>query len=304
MQGNKVTVGAPFYNRVAIPVALLLLLLTAIGPLLAWRKTSLESLKRNFLWPAVASLAIALFVMFTPESWGSIFGLKPWREISYFYSLMTIFLASLVAFSVASEFYRGGRVIAEKTGQGMFASMVQLTHRNTRRYGGYIVHFGVVLVMIGFSGSALNQEKEMEMGFGDKMNIGNYQLVCRSYTQDDNANQASEWALIDVYENGKLQRTMSPQRIFYKASRQASTKPDIDQGFKEDLYLVYEGQNDKGQPVIKAHLNPMVIWIWIGAWVMILGTGLALVESAPAPVTVRVPQADMLHRAAPVATGD
>jgi len=304
VQGNKVTVGAPFYNRVAIPVALLLLLLTAVGPLLAWRKTSLESLKRNFLSPSVASLAIALFVMFAPESWGSVFGLKPWREISYFYALMTIFLASLVAFSVASEFYRGGRVIAEKTGQGMFASMVQLTHRNTRRYGGYIVHFGVVLVMIGFSGSALNQEKEMEMGFGDKMNIGNYQLVCRSYTQDDNANQASEWALIDVYENGKLQRTMSPQRIFYKASQQASTKPDIDQGFKQDLYLVYEGQNDKGQPVIKAHLNPMVIWIWIGAWVMILGTGLALVESAPAPLTVRVLQADMLHRAAPVATGD
>jgi cytochrome c-type biogenesis protein CcmF len=304
VQGNKVTVGAPFYNRVAIPVALLLLLLTAVGPLLAWRKTSLESLKRNFFWPTVASLAIALFVMFTPESWGSIFGLKPWHDISYFYSLMTIFLASLVAFSVASEFYRGGRVIAEKTGQGMFASMVQLTHRNTRRYGGYVVHFGVVLVMIGFSGSALNQEKEMEMGFGDKMNIGNYQLVCRSYTQDDNANQASEWALIDVYDNGKLQRTMSPQRIFYKASQQSSTKPDIDQGFKGDLYLVYEGQNDKGQPVIKAHLNPMVMWIWIGAWVMILGTGLALVESAPAPVAVRVPTADMLHRAAPVATGD
>jgi cytochrome c-type biogenesis protein CcmF len=304
VQGNKVTVGAPFYNRVAIPVALLLLLLTAVGPLLAWRKTSLESLKRNFLGPTVASLAIALFVMFTPESWGSIFGLKPWHDISYFYSLMTIFLASLVAFSVASEFYRGGRVIAEKTGQGMFPSMVQLIHRNTRRYGGYIVHFGVVLVMIGFSGSALNQEKEMEMGFGDKMNIGNYQLVCRSYTQDDNANQASEWALIDVYENGKLQRTMSPQRIFFKASQQASTKPDIDQGFKEDLYLVYEGQNDKGQPVIKAHLNPMVIWIWIGAWVMILGTGLALVESAPAPVTVRVPKADLLRRVAPVATGD
>src|SRR5579871_4290344 len=304
IQGNKVTVGAPFYNRVAIPVALLLIVLTALGPLLAWRKTSLESLKRNFLWPTVGAIAIGLFVMFTPESWGSIFGLKPWHDISYLYSLMTIVLSALVAFTVASEFYRGGRVIAEKTGQGMFASMVQLTHRNTRRYGGYIVHFGVVLVMIGFSGSALNQDKEMEMGFGDKMNIGKYQLVCRSYTQDDNANQASEWALIDVYENGKLQRTMTPQRVFYKASQQASTKPDIDQGFKEDLYLVYEGQNEKGQPVIKAHLNPMVIWIWLGAWVMIIGTGLALVENAPAPVTVRVPKADMLRRAAPVATGD
>ena len=189
VQGNKVTVGAPFYNRVAIPVALILLLLTALGPLLAWRKTSLESLKRNFTWPFTVALIIALFVMLTPTSWGSIFGLKPWHDISYFYSLMTIFLSALVAFTVGSEFYRGGRVIAEKTGQGMFASMVQLTHRNTRRYGGYIVHFGVVLVMIGFSGSALNQDKEAELGYGDHMQIGSYDLVCRSYTQDDNANQ-------------------------------------------------------------------------------------------------------------------
>ena len=302
VQGNKVTVGAPFYNRVAIPVALLLLLLTAVGPLLAWRKTSLESLKRNFLWPAVGALVVGLFVMFTPASWGSIFGLKPWVDMSYFYSLMTIVLSALIAFTVFSEFYRGGRVIAEKTGQNMFASMVQLTHRNTRRYGGYIVHFGVVLVMIGFSGSALNQEKEATMGFGDKMQIGNYDLVCRTFTQDDNANQESEWALMDVYPRGGKPFTMSPERIFYKASQQASTKPDIDQGFKEDLYLVYEGQDDRGRPVIKAHVNPMVIWIWIGAWVMIVGTGLALVESAPAPVTVPVRR--MMEHAAPAVTGD
>jgi len=302
VQGNKVTVGAPFYNRVAIPVALLLLLLTAVGPLLAWRKTSFESLKRNFLWPSVAALAVALFVMFTPQSWGSIFGLKPWHDISYFYSLMTIFLSALIAFTVASEFYRGGRVIADKTGQGMFASMVQLTHRNTRRYGGYVVHFGVVLVMIGFSGAALNQEKEMEMGYGDKMTIGNYELICRSYTEDENANEFSQWAIIDVNQNGKKITSMTPQRLLYKASQQPSTKPDIYTTFKEDLYLVYEGQTDKGLPVIKAHVNPMVIWIWIGAWIMVLGTALALVEPAPAPVTVRVPR--MIERAAPVATGD
>ena len=303
VQGNKVTVGAPFYNRVAIPVALLLILLTAVGPLLAWRKTSFESLKRNFLWPTIGALALAVFVMITPESWGSIFGLKPWHDISYFYSLMTVFLSALVTFTVASEFYRGGRVISEKTGQGMFASMVQLTHRNTRRYGGYIVHFGVVLAMIGFSGAALNQEKEMEMGYGDKMQIGNYELVCRSYTQDDAPNEASEWALIDVYQKGHKIDTLTPQRVFYKASQQASTKPHIRSTFKEDLYLVYEGQNDKGQPVIKAHLNPLVIWIWIGAWVMVLGTALALVPNAPAPV--RVPAARLVETAAaPVATGD
>jgi len=303
VQGNKVTVGAPFYNRVAIPVALLLVLLTALGPLLAWRKTSFESLKRNFLWPTVGALALAVVVMITPQGWGSIFGLKPWHDISYFYSLMTVFLSALVAFTVASEFYRGGRVISEKTGQGMFASMVQLTHRNTRRYGGYIVHVGVVLAMIGFSGSALNQEKEATMDNGDKMTIGNYELVCRSFTQDDNPNQASEWALMDVYQNGQKMGTMSPVRLFYKASQQASTKPDIRSTFKEDLYLVYEGQDDRGRPVIKAHLNPLVIWIWIGAWIMILGTALALVPNAPAPV--RVPATKLVETAAaPVATGD
>jgi len=92
--------------------------------------------------------------MVTPQSWGSAFGLKPWKDISYFYSLMAIALCVLVTLTVASEFYRGGRVISKHTGQGMFASMVQLTHRNTRRYGGYIVHFGVVVVIIGFAGAA------------------------------------------------------------------------------------------------------------------------------------------------------
>jgi cytochrome c-type biogenesis protein CcmF len=172
VQGNKVTVDAPFYKRVAVPVALILLLLTAVGPLLAWRNTSLESLKRNFLWPTVGTVIVALFVMFTPTRWGSIFGLKPWVDISYFYSLMTVFLSALVALTVISEFYRGGRVISKKTGQGMLASIVQLTRRTTRRYGGYVVHFGVVLVMIGFSGAALNQEKEAEMGYGDHLRIG------------------------------------------------------------------------------------------------------------------------------------
>ena len=245
VQGNKVTVGAPFYNKVNIPVALLLLLLTALGPLLAWRNTSLESLKRNFLWPTVGAIAVVIFLMITPESWGSVFGLKPWKDISYFYSLMAIALSALVTFTVASEFYRGGRVIQKHTGQSMFASMVQLTHRNTRRYGGYIVHFGVVVVVIGLAGAAFNQDKEQEMGYGDKMTIGSYTLICRSYTQEDNANYRSEWAVLDVYKGGKKIDTLTPERRFYHASRQASTMPYIRSTPSEDLYLVYEGLNDQ-----------------------------------------------------------
>jgi cytochrome c-type biogenesis protein CcmF len=301
-QGNKVTVGAPFYNRVAVPVAMLLLLLTAVGPLLAWRKTSLESLKRNFLWPTVGAIAVASFLMVTPESWGSPFGLRPWRDFSYFYSLMAIALSVLVALTVASEFYRGGRVISRHTGQNMFASMVQLTHRNTRRYGGYIVHFGVVVVIIGLAGAAFNQDKEQALGFGDKLTIGAYTLICRSYTQEDKPNYASEWAIIDIEKNGRQIDTLYPERRFYKASQQAQTMPSIRSTLKEDLYLVYEGQDATGKPILKAHLNPLVMWIWLGVWIIIGGTILALVPNAPAPVSVTTTKP--VNVAVPVGAGD
>jgi len=301
-QGNKVTVGAPFYNRVAVPVAMLLLLLTAVGPLLAWRKTSLESLKRNFLWPTIGAIVVAVFLMVTPESWGSPFGLRPWKDFSYFYSLMAIALSVLVALTVASEFYRGGRVISKHTGQNMFASMVQLTHRNTRRYGGYIVHFGVVVVIIGLAGAAFNQDKEQALGFGDKLTLGAYTLICRSYTQEDKPNYASEWAIIDIEKNGRQIDTLYPERRFYKASQQAQTMPSIRSTLKEDLYLVYEGQDATGKPILKAHLNPLVMWLWLGVWIIIGGTILALVPNAPAPVSVPAPRP--VNAAVPVGAGD
>jgi cytochrome c-type biogenesis protein CcmF len=301
VQGNKVTVSAPFYNRVAIPVALLLLILTAVGPLLAWRKTSFESLKRNFMWPTIGAVAVMVFLMITPPSWGSPFGLRPWQDISYFYSLMAIGLSVLVTLTIASEYYRGSKVISKHSGQGMFASMVQLTHRNTRRYGGYIVHFGVVVVIIGFAGSAFNQDKEQEMGYGDKMTIGSYTLVCRSYTDEDFPNYAAEWAVLDVYKHGKQIDTLTPERRFYKASRQTSTMPFIRSSLNEDLYLVYEGLNqDTGHPILKAHVNPLVMWIWLGVWIMLGGTVLALVPNAPAPVRVPAPTR-LVEHATPVA---
>jgi cytochrome c-type biogenesis protein CcmF len=293
VQGHKITVGPPFFNRVMIPVALLLLLLTAVGPLLAWRRTSFESLKRNFAWPVTGAVATGVVLI--------AFGMRPWRDVSYFYSLMTIMLAVLVALTVASEFIRGGRVIARHTGQNMFASMVHLAHRNTRRYGGYIVHLGVVVIMIGFAGAAFNQDKEQEMGFGDKLNIGAYTLVCQSYTQEDKPNYSSEWAIINVFKGGRQIDTLYPEQRFYKASQQTSTMVANRSTMKEDLYLVYEGRNlDTGRPIIKVHLNPLVIWIWAGVWIMIAGTVIALIPNAAA---VRV-TAPARIQAEPVVTGD
>jgi cytochrome c-type biogenesis protein CcmF len=289
VQGHKVTVGAPFFNRVAVPVALLLLLLTAVGPLLAWRKTSLESLKRNFLIPFVGSLAVGATMI--------AFGVRPWEDPSYFYATAAAMLSMLVIFTVVSEFIRGGRVIAGKSDMNLLSAMGTLWHRNTRRYGGYIVHFGVALVVIGILGTPFNKEVEKEMGFGDKIAIGPYTLVCQSYTQDDNPNYGNEWAIINVFRGGKQITTMYPERRFYKSSGQPQTLPRIYPSFKEDfllvtdLYLVYEGINETtGRPIIKAHLNPMVPWIWTGLIVMVFGTILALVPNAStARVTVPVP---------------
>jgi cytochrome c-type biogenesis protein CcmF len=289
VQGTKVTVGAPFFNKVEVPIAMLLLLLTGMGPLLAWRKTSVESLKRNFAIPLILGVATAVLLIGI--------GVRPWVDMSYFYSLVAISLAVMVAATIFSEFYRGGRVIASHTGRNIFASMVQLTRRNTRRYGGYVVHFGVVLIMIGLAGAAFNRDKEQEMNYGDKLQIGSYTLLCRSYTQDDTDNYFTESAIIDVFKNGKQITTMFPERRVYHASNQPATIVANHSTLQEDLYLIYAGQSESGRPIIKARINPLVIWVWIGLLVTVGGTVLALVPNMAAakvtrvvPATARVPQ--------------
>jgi cytochrome c-type biogenesis protein CcmF len=191
---------------------------------------------------------------------------------------------------VVGEFWRGGRVISRQQGTSILNGMVVITRRNTRRYGGYIVHFGIVVIMIGFAGLPFDKDKEQEMGFGDKMQIGAYTLVCKSYTQDDKPNYESEWAVIDVYKGGKQIDTMFPERRFYKASEQTATIVANRSRLNEDLYLVYTGRNqDTGKPILKAHINPLVMWIWIGVNIVLIGTLLSLVPNAHL-VKVMVPQ--------------
>ena len=307
VEGHKITVGPPYFNSVTVPFALLLLLLTAVGPLLAWRKTSLESLKRNFLWPLIGALAVGAFLVVAPASWGGPFGLKPWVDISLFYSLMAAVLAFLVLFTVVMEFVRGGRVISRHTGKGLLPSILQLGHRNTRRYGGYIVHIGVALIFIGVLGTPLNRSVEKEMSYGDSIDIGPYQLISRSYTQQENANFTSSKAIIEVRKGGKYVTTLYPDSRFFTASEQQQHMPSVYSPLREDLYVVFEGQNpDTGRPIIKAHLNPLVSWLWIGVLIVLIGTGLALFPNA-APVRATVTASittDANVRTVPAGAGD
>ncbi len=155
--------------------------------------------------------------------------------------------------------------------------------RNTRRYGGYLVHFGIVVMFIGIAGGAFNQSHEQEMGFNDAMNIGPYHLVCQSYTQDSNANYDTDFALLDVTKHGKHITQLAPEKRFYHASETSSTMVALHSTAQGDLYVIFEGRNpDTNRPIIKAFLNPLISWIWVGVLIVIVGTLFALAPSVAA----------------------
>ena len=276
VQGTKVTMGAPFYNRVELPVGLFLLFLTGIGPLLAWRSTSLRSIRRNFILPGIA-MGVALVVLL-------LVGVRPWAAgddwQAELFSLVTFTLAAGVVTAIAAEFLRGASVVRTQTGKNLLASTVLLVRRNTRRYGGYIVHFGIVVMFIGIAGGAFNQSHEQEMGSGDAMTLGPYRLVCQTYTQDSNKNYDTEYALLDVFKGSKKITQLAPERRFYQASQTSSTMVALHSTLESDLYVIYEGRNpDTDKPIIKVFLNPLMNWIWIGVLIVVVGTFLALVPN-------------------------
>jgi cytochrome c-type biogenesis protein CcmF len=294
--GSKVTMGAPYYNRVNIPIGLFLLFLTGIGPLLAWRSTSLRSIRRNFILPSIAMAVTAVGLM--------VFGLRPWNDgddmQSTFFSLIAFTLSAGVITAIVEEFLRGAGVVRTQTGKNILASTVLLVRRNTRRYGGYIIHFGIVVMFIGIAGGAFNQSREMEMATGSSLDIGPYHLVSAGKTEDSLPEYDTHYARLDVYRNGKYVMELSPEKRTYFAGtdhEQSSTIVALHSTAQADLYTVYEGENpDTGMPIIKVFLNPLIAWIWIGVAIVVFGTFIALV-----PNLVRAPVARRQEDSVPVA---
>jgi cytochrome c-type biogenesis protein CcmF len=219
-------------------------------------------------------------------------GVRFWTDRGQMYSMLAFCLSTLVIATVASEFIRGGIVWKNKLQTNLAFGMYQLTRRNMRRYGGYVVHFGVVLVVIGLAGAAFNRDVEQEMATGDKIEIGSYTLVSKAYTEDDNANYGSRAALLDVYRDGKFLTQLNPEERRFKASGGQPVHIVANHStLREDLYVTFQGLNDQtGHPIIKAIINPLVNWIWIGVLVIVFGTGMALVPNAT-PMSVPVPSA-------------
>ena len=263
---DKISLDADWYNRLMVPIGLFLLLLTGVGPLFAWRRTSVDSLRRNFQMPGIAALVlvVALFA----------------AGIRHPYALISFGFCVFVALTVIMEFLKGGRSIAAKNNMNLARALVELTHRNTRRYGGYLVHMGIVLMFIGFTGHAFNQNEVKELSNGDSMRVGNYQLKMLNQEQGENDNYASHTATMQVVKNGVSLGVLKPERRFYKSSRESTSEVGLRARMNEDLYLNFAGMSDDNQrAVIQAYVFPLVSWIWVGGLVLIGGTLVCLVPS-------------------------
>jgi cytochrome c-type biogenesis protein CcmF len=271
--GSRISVGAPFFNKVMIPIGLAILFLTGVGPLLAWRKTSQESIRRNFGWPLIIGLAA-----------GVVFYALGYRQP---YSDLSFILCAFVAWTIFLEYYRGAKVIRARTGMNLLRSAQELAMRNTRRYGGYVVHFGMVLIFIGLAGAAFNKDVQKLMNVGESLKIGPYALMLQSGDTKAEKNYTAQRMIIEVMKNDRQIMMLYPEKRNFQANQETGTMVSIYSSLREDLYVVYAGQDpETGLPLIHAYLNPLVKWIWLGGVFVVFGTILALLPNRRAVLSL------------------
>ena len=273
---EKISLDAVWFNRLMVPIGLFLLFLTGVGPLFAWRRTSLESLRKNFQWPGIGMLIVIAALVA--------------GGMRYPYSIISLGLCFFVAATIVLEFYRGATAINEKTKSGLIPAMIELTHRNTRRYGGYLVHMGMVLMFIGWSGHPFNQTAVGEVNKGDSMQVGAYTLKVADLQDADYPDYQQETAILEVSKNGQPIGRLEPARRFYKTAQQATAEVALRSRINEDLYINYAVRNgDKA--TLQAYVFPLVSWIWVGTLVLIGGTFVCLI---PAKVARSYPRTEVV----------
>jgi cytochrome c-type biogenesis protein CcmF len=266
--GRKITVSAPFFNKVNVPIAIFLMFLTGVGPLLAWRKASTDSLKRNFLTPAIMALAA-----------GVVLYIRGWQHL---YAWVALVMSIFVAITIVREFYKGAKARTVGTGERFLEAVVNLTFRNTRRYGGYIVHFAFVLMFVGWSGQAFTTDAQADMGIGDTMNVREYTLRMEKLGTEDNANYSAQKASVGLFAYGKKVAVLHPERRVYKAGPepQPTSEVAIYSTARNDVYVVFAAATtDQRQAVIQVFYNPLTMWVWIGGIVLVIGTLIALLPN-------------------------
>ncbi len=232
-----------------------------IGPLISWRKSSTANLKKNFLFPLVISIVVSVVLL--------IVGMRE------FTAVLTYSICGFVTSTILIEYIRGIKVRSNR-GENVLKALVNLVSRNKRRYGGYIIHLGIVVIVIGItSSSVFVTQKEVLLSKGDTFDLGRYELVFNGVQNFSNDAKDGTKAELTVYANGKKLTDMYPEKSIYKyeGNREINQETEVAlrSTMRDDLYLILSNSDSDGRASIRALLNPMVSWIWFGSLILVFG---------------------------------
>lgn len=277
--GQRITVGPPFFNTWMVPIGLVLLMLTGIGPLLAWRKSTLSNLVYQFAWPVGLAIVTAFGLL--------AIGFRVWV------SGLCFALCAFVVGTISQEFIRGAVVRRGATGTDMLTGLIGLVMRSRRRYGGYIVHVGIVLMFLGFAGSGYKLETQVMMSPGDEVELGQFTVQYERVSETDDGQKQMITGHMTILKDGQSAGELFPARWFFrKHETEPTTEVAIRRSISEDLYITLATYDLSNQTAaFQITVNPLVNWIWFGFAIMALGTGIALLpESRLAFIAAKVPE--------------
>ena len=262
--GTKITVGPPYFQRVTGPLFFALVLLMGIAPLFAWRKQATRNLGQAIWFPLMASVGLTAI-------WGFAHRMHP-------ASIFGLWLITFTLSAILAEFWKGIKARHATRGENPFTALVNLIRRNHRRYGGYIIHIGVVLIAMGVIGDAyFKQETQGTISQGESLTIGGYQLEFKEllgYPGSDGREVVE--AVTSLSEKGQIIRELKPRRDYFVVQEQPVSIPGVYSTAGMDFYVLLVGWDDSGtSATFKVYVNPLINWVWVGGIVMILGTVIA-----------------------------
>jgi cytochrome c-type biogenesis protein CcmF len=279
LRGERLTVGPPFFDKWMTPIGFILLFLTGVGPLLAWRRSTLANLRDQFLWSVVGAVVTGVAVV--------ALGVPFWA------AGLCFALCAFVTVTILQEFLRGAAVRRQATGSDLFTSLIGLFARSRRRYGGYVIHLGIVLVFLGFAGNGFKREEQVKLKQGQQVVVPPYTVLYKTISVTDDGRKQMVTGHLEAFKDGKSLGGMYPARWFFRGREDdATTEIALRRSFADDLYVNLAGYELESMvAILQVTVNPLVNWIWFGVGVMILGTGICLLpERTFAFATKPVPQ--------------
>ncbi|MFC1980107.1 heme lyase CcmF/NrfE family subunit [Chloroflexota bacterium] len=258
VRGVKIGVKAEFFDQVNGPIFLAIILLTGICALIGWRRASLKNLMLSFLWPLVGAvvLGIALFLLGIRER----------------YAIIAFVVVGLVLLTILYQWFRETKVRHRTKTENYLKAFWGLLRANRPRYGGYLVHIGILLIAVGVIGSSFyNVEKEASLVPGESINIKNYILTYEDMEHYQTQSKHVVSATLSIYNEGKLLGKLVPEMHFHPKHQQPVTEVAIRSTLLEDLYVILVNWDEEGTTAFKVLVNPLVNWIWLGGGILVIG---------------------------------